>query len=161
MCKLTINTRGKKYWGVWPRICCTITQQITFAASYGSGQKKMLGKVTLWMCQKRQLPLAIFNCRNLIRKDGCTQLVLLPLPLLCSSDISKCYTPLQLILSCMHALEAQYLLQAESEPHTRWTSSWRRPCAGFIIKTREEEQIKKRDAACSTAMILIYVANHS
>lgn len=112
ICKLTINARGKKWWGVWPRICCTLTQWITFSTSYGSGQKKILGKVTLWMCQKHQLPLAIFNCRNLIRKDGCTQLVFLPLHPLCNSDISECYALLQLTLA------AQYVLWTQGELHT-------------------------------------------
>lgn len=42
-----------------------------------------------------------------------------------------------------------------------WTSSWWRPCAGFIIKTRGGEQIKKRDAARSAGMILTCLASHS
>lgn len=90
ICRLTVNARGKNRWVVMPRICCTITQWFTFSTSYGTGQKKILGKVTLWMCQKRQLPAAIFNCRNLIRKDGCTRLVFLPLHSLCRSDSPVC-----------------------------------------------------------------------
>lgn len=119
ICKLTVNARGKKSWGVWPRICCTITQRITFSTSYVSGQKKILGKVTLWMCQKRQLPVAIFNCKNLIRKDGCTQFVFPPLHPLCNSDIPERCALLQLTLSCVHALAAQHLLRTQGELHTR------------------------------------------
>jgi len=69
------------------------------------------------MCQKRQLPAAIFNCRNLIRKDGCTQLVFLPLDPLCNSDIPECYAPLQ--LTVLPASTAQYLLGTPAELHTR------------------------------------------
>lgn len=161
ICKLTINARSKKWWGVWPRICCTITQQITFSTSYGSGQKKILGKVTLWMCQKRQLPVANFNCRNLIKKDGCTQLVFLPSFLVQLRYPRVLYTITADTVLCACVGGPISAPNSGWAPYLDWTSPWRRPCAGFNIKTRGREQIKNKDVACSTAMTLTCVASHS